>query len=140
MFPYIDFGELMGTRLDLLTIMVDDMPVMLAFYRDNLGFLVKRDRGGWVSLQNEGMRLALWERKGLISQFPNVDFPAGLNGTFVLAITFSTREALDQEFTRIVQAGAREVAPLADAPQWDMRSGWIADPEGNLIELTWHSD
>jgi lactoylglutathione lyase len=128
----------MNTRLDLLTIMVDDMPRMLAFYRDVLGFAVKRDRGGWVSLENDGVRLALWERRALAVQFPQVTFPSGLNGTVVLAIAFSDRDALDREFTRIITAGARELAPLAEAPQWQMCSGWIADPEGNLIELTWH--
>lgn len=128
----------MGTTLDLLTIMVDDMPRMLAFYRDVLGFAIKRDRGGWVSLQNEGVRLALWEQSGLTAQFPSVTYPADLNGTFILAISFPTREALDGEFERIRKAGTREIAPPADAPQWSMRSGWIADPEGNLIELTWH--
>jgi catechol-2,3-dioxygenase len=113
---------------------------MLPFYRDVLGFAVRRNRGGWVSLENDGVRLALWERKGLIHQFPDVTFPAGLNGTFVLAIAFHTRDALDEAFARTVQGGARELAPITDAPQWDMRSGWIADPEGNLIELTWHAD
>ena len=64
----------MATRLDLLTIMVNKMPTMLAFYRDVLGFAVKRDRGGWVSLENDGVRLALWERTALTTQFSQSRF------------------------------------------------------------------
>lgn len=129
----------MPTRLDLLTIMVSDMPRMLAFYQDVLGFTVRRDRGGWVSLENEGVRLALWERRALSDQFPAVTFPGGLNGTIVLAITYASGDALDLAYTRIVEGGATSLAPPTGAPQWDMRSAWIADPEGNLIELTWHA-
>lgn len=129
----------MATRLDLLTIMVEDMPRMVAFYTSGLGFAIKKDRGGWVSLENEGVRLALWERRALKEQFPEVQFSGPVNGSFVLAITYASILALKQAYTDAVGQGAMALGAPVAVDRWEMWSAWIGDPEGNLIELTWHA-
>ena len=68
----------------------------------------------------------------LLGQEPG--FPAGLNGTFELAIDFPHSADVDEAYPRVLRGGGRPVYAPRDEP-WGMRSSMIADPEGNLIEI-----
>jgi predicted enzyme related to lactoylglutathione lyase len=72
------------------------------------------------------------ELPGLLGATPT--YPAGLNGTFELAIDLPRSQDVDEAFSRMVAAGAGSVYEPRDEP-WGMRSSMIADPEGNLIEV-----
>jgi predicted enzyme related to lactoylglutathione lyase len=126
----------MGTRIDMLGIFVNDLHRMVAFYRDVLGFEIEWDGNGpYAEFRHEGVRFSMYERAqlpGLLGQAP--DYPAGLNGTFELAIDLPVSADVDREFERVVNAGARTVYAPRDEP-WGMRSSMIADPEGNMIEI-----
>ena len=126
----------MGTRLDMVGIFVKDLALMVAFYRDVLGFEIDWDGSGpFAEFKNEGVRFSMYERAqlpGLLGKTP--DYPQGLNGTFELAIDLPTPADADREFERVVQAGGRVIYAPRDEP-WGMRSSMIADPEGNIIEI-----
>jgi lactoylglutathione lyase len=126
----------MGTRLDLVGIFVNDLPQMVAFYRDVLGFEIDWDGNGpYAEFKNEGVRFSMYERAqlpALLGQTP--DYPANLNGTFELAIDLPTSADADREFERVVKAGERAIYAPRDEP-WGMHSSMVADPEGNLIEI-----
>src|SRR5512133_2681308 len=126
----------MATRIDLIGIFPEDLPGMVAFYRDVLGFAIEWDgQGPYAEFQNDGVRFSMYERKqlpGLFSQTPT--FPFGINGTFELAIDLPTSADVDREFARIIAAGGRTVYEPRDEP-WGMRSSMVMDPEGNLIEI-----
>jgi uncharacterized glyoxalase superfamily protein PhnB len=62
------------------------------------------------------------------------DYPAGLNGTFELAINVGPPEQVDHCFEQVVERGGFVVYPPRDEP-WKMRSAMVSDPEGNLIEI-----
>ncbi len=126
----------MGTRLDMLGIFVNDLQGMVAFYRDVLGFTIDWDgKGPYAEFQNEGVRFSMYERSqlpGLLGQSPT--FPAGLNGTFELAIDLPTSADVDREFERVVKGGGRSIYAPRMEP-WGMYSSMISDPEGNIIEI-----
>lgn len=126
----------MPARIDMLGIFASDLPRMVAFYRDVLGFSIDWDGSGpYAEFNHEGVRFSMYERAqlpALLGQAPT--YPAGLNGTFELAIDLPTSADVDREFQRVVAAGARPVYTPRDEP-WGMRSSMIADPEGNLIEI-----
>ena len=127
----------MGTRIDMVGIFVNDLRQMVAFYRDVLGFAVIdwNGEGPFAEFENDGVRFSMYERAqlpGLLGQSPS--YPAGLNGTFELAIDLPVSADVDREYARIVQAGGRPVYAPRDEP-WGMRSSMVADPEGNLIEI-----
>jgi catechol 2,3-dioxygenase-like lactoylglutathione lyase family enzyme len=126
----------MTVRIDMIGIFTSDLVKMVAFYRDVLGFSIQWDgQGPYAEFQNEGVRFSMYER----SQLPDLlgltpTYPAGLNGTFEIAIDLPASADVDREFQRMTAAGARAVYPPRDEP-WGMRSSMIMDPEGNLIEI-----
>ena len=126
----------MGTRLDMIGIFVNDLPGMVRFYREALGFEIDWDGNGpYAEFKHEGIRFSMYARSqlpGLLGQPPT--YPSGLNGTFELAIDLPTSADANRVFERLVKAGARVVYAPRDEP-WGMRSAMIADPEGNLIEI-----
>jgi lactoylglutathione lyase len=126
----------MSTQLDMIGIFVKDIHRMVAFYRDVLGFETDWDgKGPYAEFGNKGIRFSMYERvqlPGLLGQDPT--YPAGLNGTFELAIDLPASADVDLEFERVVQAGGRPVYAPRNEP-WGMYSSMIADPEGNIIEI-----
>ncbi len=126
----------MGTRLDMIGLFVNDMKKMVEFYRDVLGLEFEWDgKGRYAEAKNAGIRFSFYAQRelpALLGQTPT--YPAGLNGTFELAIDLPHAADVDAEFARVVQAGAQPVYAPRDEP-WGMRSSMIADPEGNVIEI-----
>jgi lactoylglutathione lyase len=126
----------MSTRIDMIGIFVTDLARMVVFYRDVLGFEITWDGSGpYAEFVNEGVRFSMYERAqlpGLLGQTPG--YPAGLNGTFELAIDLPTSADADQMYAQVIAAGGQPVYAPRDEP-WGMHSSMIADPEGNLIEI-----
>jgi lactoylglutathione lyase len=126
----------MKTHFDMIGVFVNDISKMVTFYRDVLGLDIDWDgKGPYAEFKHEGIRFSMYERAllpGLLGVTPT--YPAGLNGTFELALDFPTSADADQEFERIVDAGASVIYPPRDEP-WGMHSAMVSDPEGNIIEI-----
>ncbi len=126
----------MGTRIDLIGIFVADLTRMVAFYRDVLGFEIVWDGNGpYAEFVNDGVRFSMYEREqlpGMLGKAPG--YPAGLNGSFELAIDLPTSADADRLFAQVVAAGAQLVYTPRDEP-WGLHSSMIADPEGKMIEI-----
>ncbi len=126
----------MGIRFDMIGVFVNDLPTMVAFYRDVLGLDIEwNGQGPYAEFKHAGIRFSMYARAelpALLGQPPA--YPQGLNGTFELAMDLPRFEDVDGEFARVVRAGGQAVyAPRLEP--WGMRSSMIADPEGNLIEI-----
>lgn len=130
------WGDMIDMRLDGFGIMVDDMPTMVRFYRDVLGFGIKEDENtSNVYLEKDGTLFLLYRK----SDFENMTgnkfaYCKGLNGHYEIALSVDNYEAVDSAFNDVVQKGAREVMKPTTEP-WGQRTCYIADPEGNLIEI-----
>jgi lactoylglutathione lyase len=126
----------MGTRFDMIGIFASDLQRMVVFYRDVLGFEIEWDgRGPYAEFKHEGIRFSMYERgqlPSLLGQTPS--YPAGLNGTFELAIDLPASADADRMFDQVVKAGAQVLYAPRDEP-WGMHSSMITDPEGNIIEI-----
>ncbi|MBL7152695.1 MAG: VOC family protein [Phycisphaerae bacterium] len=126
----------MGTRFKMVGIFVNDLDTMVEFYRDVLGVEVKTMGEGYALFEHEGIELGFFARS-MLPEFieEDVTYPSGVNGTFSLTIDVDDFYDVDDEFERLVEAGATAVAQPKDVP-WGQRSSMIADPEGNLIEIS----
>ncbi len=123
-------------RLDGLGIMVKDMPVMVRFYRDVLGFEIKEDESASnVSLIKDGTLFMLYRR----SDFEELthrryEYGKGLNGHTEMALYVDTFEEVDKAYSEVTGKGAVSVLAPETEP-WGQRTCYVADPEGNLIEI-----
>jgi len=126
----------MGIRFDAIGIFVKDIKDMVTFYRDVLGVEIEWDGcGPHCEFKHEGIRLMMYEKGELPGYLGSeVDFPKGINGTFELAIDLPKYADVDIEFQRVVDLGARPVVYPRNEP-WGMRTSFVLDPEGNLIEI-----
>ena len=62
------------------------------------------------------------------------DYVKGLNGHSEIALYVDTFEEVDAAFRNAVANGAKPVLEPETEP-WGQRTCYIADPEGNLIEI-----
>lgn len=126
----------MGIRFDAFSIFVIDLRRMVEFYRDVLGVEIEWDGNGpHCEFKHEGIRFMMYERKELHGYLgKDVSYPTGINGTFELAIDLPRFSDVDNEYDRVVALGAIPVLLPRNEP-WGMRSSFVHDPEGNLIEI-----
>ena len=123
-------------KLDGFGIFVNDMGAMIRFYRDVLGFEIKEDENaGNVYLIKDGTLFMLYPRKSFEKMVNRrFDYLNGVNGHYELALYVDTFEEVDREYEKAVSKGAVSVLAPTDEP-WGQRTCYIADPEGNLIEI-----
>ncbi|MDR3585003.1 MAG: VOC family protein [Desulfosporosinus sp.] len=126
----------MGIKFDAFGIFVKDLKVMIEFYRDILGVGIEWDGNGpHAEFRHEGIRFMMYERKELPGYLgAEVSYPNGINGTFELAIDLPEFSDVDLEFKRVIDSGAIPVVYPRNEP-WGMRTSYVLDPEGNLIEI-----
>lgn len=115
---------------------VEDMPAMVRFYRDALGFEIKEDENtSNVCLIKDGTLFLLYGRKDFERMTGRkYEYTKGLNGHFEIALYVDTFEEVDKEYARIIAQGGSPVLEPATEP-WGQRTCYIADPEGNLVEI-----
>lgn len=126
----------MAMRLDGFGIFVKDMGKMIHFYRDVLGFEIKEDENtSNVYLIKDETLFLLYGREDFEKMTSKkYQYVKGLNGHYEIAHYVDTFEEVDKEFEKAVAAGAEPVLAPENEP-WGQRTCYIADPEGNLIEI-----
>ena len=123
-------------KLDGFGLFVNDMPTMIRFYSDVLGFEIKEDENtSNVYLIKDGTLFLLYGRKDFESMTSRkYDYIKDFNGHFEIALYVDTFEEVDIEFNNVVSKGAKPILEPTTEP-WGQRTCYIADPEGNLIEI-----
>lgn len=123
-------------KLDGVGLFVDDMPTMVRFYRDVLGFEINEDENAKnVYLIKNGTLFMLYRRKDFETMTSrSYEYLKGFNGHFEIALYVDTFDEVDLEYEKAVEKGAIPVLEPTTEP-WGQRTCYIADPEGNLIEI-----
>ena len=123
-------------KLDGFGLFVEDMGRMIRFYRDVLGFEIKEDEDtSNVYLLKDGTLFLLYGRRDFEQMTSRkYQYLKGPNGHFEIALYVDTFDEVDAEFERVVGMGAKPILPPTTEP-WGQRTCYIADPEGNLIEI-----
>ena len=123
-------------RLDGFGLLVEDMGRMIRFYRDVLGFEIREaEDTSNVYLVKDGTLFLLYGRRDFERMTDRrYKYVKGLNGHFELALYVDTFAEVDAAYADAVAKGAAPVLAPTTEP-WGQRTCYIADPEGNLIEI-----
>lgn len=123
-------------RLDGFGIFVKDMPAMIRFYRDVLGFEIRESEDATnVYLEKDGTLFLLYGRNDFERMTGRrFGYAQGVNGHYEIALSVENYAAVDRAYENMIVKGAQPVMPPTTEP-WGQRTCYIADPEGNLIEI-----
>ena len=123
-------------KLDGFGLFVEDMGKMIRFYRDVLGFEIKEDENtSNVYLIKDDTLFLLYGRNDFEKMTSRkYEYIKGLNGHFEIALYVDTFAEVDKAYEDAISKGAVSVLPPETEP-WGQRTCYIADPEGNLIEI-----
>ena len=123
-------------RLDGFGLLVNDMARMIRFYRDVLGFEIReKEDTENVYLVKDGTLFLLYGRTDFEKMTNHqYEYVKGLNGHSEIALYVDTFKEVDEAFAKAVANGAEPVLEPTTEP-WGQRTCYIADPEGNLIEI-----
>ena len=140
-------GTVAGTALlqwDHVGLNVSDLDTASAWYEQVLDLRTEREFSvpgvglrGRMLVHESGYRLELIERSGSVPGIRAADpAEAALTRGFG-HMAFQVMD-LDVVYDAMLAAGAFPRVPPTDAPRPGARMAWVADPEGNLIELITH--
>jgi len=123
-------------KLDGFGIFVKDMPTMVKFYRDVLGFEIKEDENATnVSLEKDGTLFLLYRRTDFEKMTETeYNYAENVNGHYEVALSAENYREVDKAYKEVVAKGGKSIMPPTTEP-WGQRTCYVADPEGNLIEI-----
>ena len=115
-------------RLDGYGLFVKDMAEMIRFYRDVLGFEIKE-------AEDTDNVYLLYGRKDLEALTgKRYAYLKGVNAHSEMALYVDTYEEVDVQYQNAIRNGAVSLLEPTTEP-WGQRTCFLADPEGNIIEI-----
>ena len=123
-------------RLDGYGLFVKNMATMIQFYRDVLGFEIKEDENtDNVYLVKDGTLFLLYGRNDFEKLTSKTyAYLTGVNAHSEMALYVDTYEEVDMQYQNALDHGATSLLEPTTEP-WGQRTCFIADPEGNIIEI-----
>ena len=123
-------------RLDGYGLFVNDMALMIRFYRDVLGFDIKEAENTTnVYLVKDGTLFLLYGRKDFEALTgKKYEYLKGVNAHSEMALYVDTFEEVDEQYQHAISHGALSLMEPTTEP-WGQRTCFIADPDGNVIEI-----
>ena len=123
-------------KLDGIGIFVSDMKTMVEFYKNILGFELEWDgKEPNVMLKKDGVLFMFYGRNDFEKMTnKRFNYANGINGHYEIALSVSQYSDVDLVYADVISKGAESVMEPTTEP-WGQRTCYIADPEGNLIEI-----
>lgn len=105
-------------KLDGFGIFVNDIPTMVRFYRDVLGFEIAEDENAVnVYLIKDGTLFMMYERTNFEKMTSRkYEYVKGFNGHFEIALHVDTFDEVDKSYNDAISKGAVSVLPPENEP------------------------
>ena len=132
----------MRPRINIVTLLVEDLDRSLIFYRDGLGFPTEgiadpADGGDHILFELEhGTSFVLLLRSS-VAELYGSSVPSGSSGC-ILSHYAESADDVDEILQDAVIAGGEIAVEPVDLP-WGY-AGYFKDPDGHLWEIMWNSD
>jgi catechol 2,3-dioxygenase-like lactoylglutathione lyase family enzyme len=129
-------AEKVPARLNVVTFGVRDLPAVRSFY-EALGWESRSADDEFARFEIGGAVLALYPLDALAEE-ASMPPPADTErfAGFTCAVVVQSEEMVDAAIEMVREAGGRILAEPV-AREWGGRSGYFADPEGNVWEIAW---
>ncbi len=120
-------------KISDVCLLAEDLDLLMRFYRETIGFALRRHAPGFADFATGGVTLALWERKHFI-QHTGIDVPRGVAGGSIGAVEVSTPEHVDEYYRQLTNKGVHfPVAPRWYV--WNAYACYFEDPEHHIWEI-----
>lgn len=125
-------------------ILACDMNTLVPFYRDVLGFTTKWDGGDFAEFESANGYLSffIYSRK-MFTQALEIEYKEskGINQTFEIGLWLPTFSEVDAEYERLSKLNVHFPCGEPKTFPFGVRNFYVADPEGNLLEVgSWNKD
>lgn len=119
-----------------MTLVVDDVTLCAAFYREVLGFSPRgKFNANYLEFENQGVRFHLMSKGMLSSHIGDAALRGARSGNALeLAIRLEDKRAVERVYRLAVGAGAPALREPEMMP-WGEYTAFTADPDGNVIAL-----
>lgn len=126
----------MHLKFDYTRLLVSDYKACFVFYRDVMGFkpTFGNEEDVYADFDTGAVTLALFDRKIMSDALGTTALPFETAAQDRICLVFGV-ENVDSAYEAMRQLGANPVAGPADHPDWGLRSAYLRDPDGNLIEI-----
>ena len=119
-----------------LGLFADDLPAMVAFYRDTLGFETDWDGGPFARFAVGDGGLFMFSRELFHTDLGLPYTPhAGLNTTMEIGLCVGSYAAVDETYARLAALGVPSLTGEPVTRPWGQRNFFITDPQGNILEI-----
>ncbi len=119
-------------------LLVEDIEKMVSFYKNIMEFDTDWDGGLWAEFKTKSgpLSFGMYDRKNFATAVGESYYPPkGINLTMEIGIWLPKFSDVDREYERLMALGIPSFSGKPETFPFGIRNFYIADPEGNLLEI-----